>query len=150
MLLQEGAHVNKTNKFGQNALTTHVADCLGDDNLTFSEELALMLINAGEVLYVTDPPVEFSNGEHENALYVVSYTEYIEKGKEFEVSYVRVPACLLNNKLCKTVKIQGNHTLSFRTATGVNTAGSAEMHNDDVNTVRSAMNNAENNIQNSP
>ena len=92
MLLQEGAHVNKTNKFGQNALTTHVADCLGDDNLTFSEELALMLINAGEVLYVTDPPVEFGNGEHENALYVVSYTEYIEKGKEFEVSYVRVPA----------------------------------------------------------
>ena len=48
------------------------------------------------------------------------------------------------------MKIQGNHALSFRTATGVNTAGSAEMHNDDVNTVRSAMNNAENNIQNSP
>ena len=87
-----------------------------DDDLTFSEELTLMLINAGEVLYVTDPLVKVSNGTYENALYVPSYTvvESEEKG-ELHISYVGVPDCLLNNKLCKTVKIQGYHTLSFGT-----------------------------------
>ena len=94
MLLQEGAHVHKTNMFGQNALTTHVAQCP-----IFNEEIALMLINAGEVLQVTDPEVKDGDGVPEKGVYVARYEE------EENLTYVRVPDSLLNNRLCKTQKM---------------------------------------------
>ena len=81
ILLEAGAHVHKTNNRGQNALTCHVAQCE-----IFSEELASMLVAAGEVLYISQ---EKNNGKR-----VARY------GSSGVIAHIKVPDILLSNRLC--------------------------------------------------
>ena len=95
MLLETGAHVHKTNNRGQNALTCHVAQCE-----IFSEELASMLVAAGEVLY-------FSQEEEKNGKRVARY------GSRGVIAHIKVPDILLSNRLCHFKQVPDSPSVSL-------------------------------------